>query len=77
MKKNVIDSSDHKITLENGHLSYKSILAYKEKLLPGPTKSLFKPTPMVRNFNQPLILARNRKLSLPKKVLVRTHLQAT
>ena len=39
VKKDIIDSSDHTITLDNGHILRKSDLAFKGKLLPGPQKS--------------------------------------
>ena len=69
VKKDIIDSSDHTITLNNGHILRKSDLAFKGKLLPGPTKI---------RLNQPSIghklyvlssLAGKRKLSPSKKML--------
>ena len=44
VKKDIIDSSDHTITLDNGHIWQKSDLAIKRKLLPGPKKNCGEPT---------------------------------
>ena len=39
VKKDIIDSSEHNITLDNGHVLRKSDLAIKGKILPGPRKN--------------------------------------
>ena len=38
VEKDIIDSSEHTITLDNGHVLRKSDLAIKRKILPGPKK---------------------------------------
>ena len=45
VKKDIIDSSENTITLDNGHVLIKSDLAIKGKILPGPKKIIVNQTP--------------------------------
>ena len=45
VKKDIIDFSEHTITLDNGHILRKSDLAIKGKILPGPKKIIVNQTP--------------------------------
>ena len=67
VKKDIIDSSEHTITLDNGHVLRKSDLAIKGKILPGPKKILVNRTPTGHNTHIHSSLAGKRKLSPPKK----------
>ena len=60
VKKDIIDSSEHTVTLDNGHVLRKSDLAIKGKILPGPKKIIVNRT--ILNSS----LAGKRKLSPPK-----------
>ena len=45
VKKDIIDSSEHTTTFDNGHVFRKSDLAIKRKILPGPKKITVNQTP--------------------------------
>ena len=45
VRKDIIDSSEHAITLDNGHVLRKSDLAIKGKIFPGPKKIIVNQTP--------------------------------
>ena len=45
VKMDIIDSSEHTITLDSGHILRKSDLAIKGKILPGPNKIVVTQTP--------------------------------
>ena len=51
IKKDIIDSSEHSITLDNGHNLRKSDLAFKGKLLPGPKKNCCEPVTYRAQYN--------------------------
>ena len=70
VKKDIIDSSNHTITLDNGHLSRKSDLATKGKLLPSPNKIVVNQPSIGHKSHFHSSLAGKRKLSPPKKTLV-------
>ena len=65
VKKDIIDSSEHTVTIDNGHVLRKSDLAIKGKILPGPKKIIVNQTPTGHNIHTHL--AGKRKLSPPKK----------
>ena len=67
VKNDIIDSSEHTVTLDNGHVLRKSDLAIKGKILPGPKKIIVNQTPTGRNTHIHSSLAGKRKLSPPKK----------
>ena len=67
VKKNIIDTSEHTITLDNGHVLRKSDLAIKGKILPGPKKIIVNQTPTGHKLHTHSNLAGKSKLSLPKK----------
>ena len=67
VKKDIIDSSEHTITLDNGHVLRKSDLAIKGKILPGPKKRMVNQTPTGHKLHTHSSLAGKRKLSPPKK----------
>ena len=67
VKKDIIDSSEHTVTLDNGHVLCKSDLAIKGKILPGPKKIIVNQTPTGHNLHTYSSLAGKRKLSPPKK----------
>ena len=67
VKKDIIDSSEHTVTLDSGHVLRKSDLAIKGKILPGPKKIIVNRTPTGDNTHIHSSLAGKRKLSPPKK----------
>ena len=67
VKKDIIDSSDHTIPLDNDHNLRKSDLAIKGKLLPGPNKIVVNQPSIGHKSNFHSSLAGKRKLSPPKK----------
>ena len=69
VKKDIIDSSEHTITLDNGHVLCKSDLAIKGKILPGPKKLIVNQTPTGHKLHTHSSLAGKRKLSPPKKAV--------
>ena len=69
VKKDIIDSSEHTITLDNGHVLRKSDLAIKGKILPGPRKIIVNQTPTGHKLDTHSSLAGKRKLSPPKKAV--------
>ena len=69
VKKDIIDSSEHTITLDNGHVLRKSDLAIIAKILPGPKKIIVNQTPTGHKRHTYSSLAGKRKLSPPKKAL--------
>ena len=69
VKKDIIDSSDQTITLENGHILRKSDLAIKRKLLPG-LKNRGEPTIHRAQVTPPLEFSRKEKAFSPKKISV-------
>ena len=69
VKKDVIDSTGHTVTLDNGHVLRKSDLAIKGKILPGPKKITMNQTPIGHNLHIDSSLAGRRKLSPPKKAV--------
>ena len=69
VKKDIIDSSEHTLTLDNGHVLCKSDLAIKGKILPGPKKIIVNQTPTGHKLHTHSSLAGKRKLSPPKKAL--------
>ena len=69
VKKDIIDSSEHTITLDNGHILRKSDLAIKGKILPGPKKIIVHQTPTGHKLHTHSSLAGKRKLSPPKKAV--------
>ena len=69
VKKDIIDSSEHTITLDNGHVLRKSDLAIKGKILPGPKKIIVNQTPTGHKPHTHSSLAGKRKLSPPKKAV--------
>ena len=70
VKKDIIDSSEHTVTLDNGHILRKSDLAIKGKILPGPNKIIATQTPTGHKLHPHLSLAGKRKLSPPKKSVI-------
>ena len=66
VQKDIIDSSEHTITLDNGHVLRKSDLAIKVKILPGPKKIIVNQTPTGHKLHTLSSLAGKRKLSPPK-----------
>ena len=75
VKEDIIDSSEHTITLDKGHILRKSDLAFKGKLLPGPRKIAVYQSPIGHNITLHSSLAGKRKLSPPKKTKVTDHSQ--
>ena len=69
VKKDIIDSPEHTVTLDNGHVLRKSDLAIKGKILPGPKKIIVNQTPIGHNLYTDSSLAGKRKLSPPKKAV--------
>ena len=69
VKKDIIDSSEHTITLDNGHVLRKSDLAIKGKILPGPKKIIVNQKPTGHKLHTHSSLAGKRKLSPPKKAV--------
>ena len=69
VKKDIIDSSEHTITLDNGHVLRKSDLAIKRKILPGPKKIIVNQTPTGHKLHTHSSLAGKMKLSPPKKAV--------
>ena len=69
VKKDIIDSSDYTITLDNGHTLRNSDLAIKGKLLPGHTKIVVNQPSIVHKLHVHSSLAGKRKLSPPKMTL--------
>ena len=69
VKKDIIDSSEHTITLDNGHVLRKSDLAIKGKKLPGPKKVIVNQTPTWHKLHTHSSSAGKRKLSPPKKAV--------
>ena len=69
VKKDIIDSSEHTITLDNGHVLRKSDLALKGKILPGPKKIIVNQTPTGHKLHIHSSLAGKRKLLPPKKAV--------
>ena len=69
VKNDIIDSSEHTVTLDNGHVLRKSDLAIKGKILPGPKKIIVNQTPIGHNLHTDSSLAGKRKLSPPKKAV--------
>ena len=67
VKKDIIDSSEHTVTLDNGHVLRKSELAIKGNKLPGSKKIIVNQTPTGHNLHTHSSLAGKRKLSPPKK----------
>ena len=67
VKKDIIDSSEHTVTFDNGHVLRKSDLAIKGKILPGPKKKIVNQTPTGHYIHTHSSLAGKRKLSPPKK----------
>ena len=67
VKEALIDSSDHTVKLEKGHILRNSNLALKEKILSGPSKVLIKSTLMGSKINRLFSLAGKRKLPLQEK----------
>ena len=67
VKKDIIDSSEHTVTLDNGLVLRKSDLAIKGKILPGPKKIIVNQTPTGHNIHTHSSLAGKRKFSPPKK----------
>ena len=63
----IVDSSDHTVTLENGHSLRKLHLAIKGKLFPGPPKILVNPPPRGMYSVTNTSLAGQRKITPPKK----------
>ena len=68
VNKDIIDSSEHTITLDNGHVLRKSDLAIKGKILPGPKKIKVNQTPTGHKLHTHSSLAGKRKLP-PKKAV--------
>ena len=75
VKEDVIDSSEHAISLDNGHVLQKSDLAYKAKLLPSPRKIVVNQSTIGHNPTIPSSLAGKRKLSTPKKIIGKDQTQ--
>ena len=69
VKKDIIDSSEHTITLDNGQVLRKSDLAIKGKTLPGPKKIIVNQTPTGHKLHTHSSIAGKRKLSAPKKAV--------
>ena len=69
VKKDIIDFSEHTITLDNGHVLRKSDLAIKVKILPGPKKIIVNQTPIGHKPHTHSSLVGKRKLSPPKKAV--------
>ena len=69
VKKDIIDSSEHTLTLDNGHVLRKSDLAIKGKILPGPKKIIVNQTPTGHRPHNHSSLSGKRKLSPAKKVV--------
>ena len=70
VKKDIIDSSENTITLDNGHVLIKSDLAIKGKILPGPKKIIVNQTPTGHKPHTHSSLAgKKKKLSPPKKAV--------
>ena len=67
VKKDIIDSSEHTITLDNGHVLRKSDLAIKGKILPEPKKIIVNQTSTGHKHHTHSSLAGKKKLSPPKK----------
>ena len=67
--KDIIDSSEHTITLDNGHVLRKLGLAIKGKILPGPKKIIVNQTPTGHKLHTHSSLAEKRKLSPSKKAV--------
>ena len=67
VKKDIIDSSEHTVTLDNGHVLRKSDLAIKGKILPRLKKIIVNQTPIGHNLHTHSSIAGKRKLSPPKK----------
>ena len=63
----IVDSSDHTVTLENGHSLRTSHLAIKVKLFPGPPKILVNPPPRGTYSVTNTSLPGKRKIPPPKK----------
>ena len=70
VKKDIIDSSEHSITLDNGHILRKSDLAIKRKILPSPNKIVVTQPPTGHRLHSHSSLAGKRKLSPTKKSVV-------
>ena len=75
VKKDIVDSSDHTITLDNGNILQKSDMAIKGKLLPGPKKISVNQPSIGHNSHVRSSLAGKSKLSPPKKTIVTDNLQ--
>ena len=73
VKEAIVDSSDHTVTLENGHILSKSDLAVKKKILPGTSKILVNTQPEGTDSSCFPSLAGKSKLSPPKKSTRRSH----
>ena len=69
VKKDIIDSSEHTLTLDNGHVLRKSDLAIKGKILPGPKKIIVNQTPTGHKLHTQTSLAGKRELSSPKNAV--------
>ena len=69
VKRDIIDTSEHTITLDSGHVLRKSDLAIKGKILPGPKKIVVNQTPTGHKLHTHSNLAGKRKLSPPKKAV--------
>ena len=67
VKKDIIDSSEHTTTLDNGHVLCKSNLATKGRILPCPNKIIVTQTPSGHKLHAHSSLAGKRTLSPPKK----------
>ena len=67
VNKDIIDSSEHTITLDNGDVLRKPDLAIKGKILPGLKKKIVNQTPIGHKLHSSL--AGKRKLSPPKKAV--------
>ena len=76
VKKDIIDSSEHTITLDNGHILRKSDLANKGKILLGHNKIVVTQTPTGHRLHSHSSLAGKRKLSPPKKSVVAASLHS-
>ena len=72
-KEDIIDSSEHTITLDSGHILRKTDLAFKGKLLPGPKKMVVNQSSIGQNTTLHSSLARKKKLSPLKKFMVTDH----
>ena len=75
VKDDVIDSSEHTITLDKHLILLKSDLAFKGNFPPGPKKTATNQPPIGHNLIVPSSLAGKRKQSPPKKTFGRDQTQ--